>query len=130
MIGKRLRQLRNTTGMSQQEFADSLGLPQTTYSNYERDVADPPFDVLTKIGRLYDVDMNWLLDFTKTNFNDAIGIEYDDFADLVSMGFAKDEAYRITQDEFNRYGDMIMALNYDNRKKVVNFVESLKKGEE
>lgn len=115
--------------MSQQEFADSLGIPQTTYSNYERDIADPPFDILKKIGALYDVDMNWLLDFTRTSFEEAVGSNYDDFADLVSMGFSKDEAYRITQDEFHRYGDMVMSLSYTNRKKLVEYIEKHLKGD-
>lgn len=127
MYGKRLKMLRQSLGLSQQEFAESIGLSQTTYSGYERERSQPPFDLLKKICSIYDVDVNWLLDIAKTDWRDIVGDSYNDFADLVSMGFSTDEAYRMEKEQFNRYGDMIMKLDYNDRKRVVEFVEQINK---
>ena len=118
--------LRQSLGLSQREFAESLSLPQTTYSNYEREKCQPSFDILKKICSIYDVDINWILDMGKTDYRELLPNDYSDFADLVSMGFSKDEAYRIEQEQFKRYGDMIMKLNYEDRKKVVEFIDELR----
>lgn len=119
--------LRNSLGLSQQEFADSIGLSQTTYSGYERGRSQVPFDILKKICSIYDVDVNWLLDIKGTDYRDMIGDQYNDFADLVSMGFSADEAYRMEKEQFQRYGDMIMRLDYNDRKRVVEFIEAINK---
>ena len=71
------------------------------------------------------VDAGWLLGFT--DYHELVDQTYDDFADLISMGFTTDEAFRMTRDKFNRFGDMIMRLNYDNRAKVTKFCEELLK---
>lgn len=122
--------LRQSLGLSQQEFAEAIGLSQTTYSGYERERSQPPFDILKKICSIYDVDVNWLLDMKGTDYRELLDGQYNDFADLVSMGFSTDEAYRMERDQFNRYGDMIMKLDYNDRKRVTEFVEQIMKEHE
>lgn len=122
--------LRQSLGLSQQEFAEAIGLSQTTYSGYERERSQPPFDILKKICSIYDVDVNWLLDMKGTDYRELLDGQYNDFADLVSMGFSTDEAYRMERDQFNRYGDMIMKLDYNDRKRVTDFVEQIMKEHE
>lgn len=124
MYGKRLRELRESLGLSQGEFADALGIPQTTLSGYERERTQPKFEFLNRLCSLYSVDLGWLLGI-KTDYRDVIGDTYDDFADLVGMGFSTDEAYRMERAQFEKYGDMVMRLNYDDRKKVVDLCEKL-----
>ena len=123
MYGKRIRELRESLGMSQGELANELHIPQTTLSGYERERTQPPIEVLRAICSIYNVDADWLLGFT--DYHDLIDETYDDFADLVSMGFTADEAYRMTKDKFNRFGNMVMSLNYENRKKVIALCEKL-----
>lgn len=122
--------LRQSLGLSQQDFAEAIGLSQTTYSGYERERSQPPFDILKKICSIYDVDVNWLLDMKGTDYHELLDGQYNDFADLVSMGFSTDEAYRMERDQFNRYGDMIMKLDYNDRKRVTDFVEQIIKEHE
>ena len=130
MYGTRLKMLRQSLGLSQQEFAEAIGLSQTTYSGYERERSQPPFDILKKICSIYDVDVNWLLDMKGTDYRELLDGRYNDFADLVSMGFSTDEAYRMERDQFNRYGDMIMKLDYNDRKRVTDFIEQIMKEHE
>lgn len=123
MYGRRIREVRETAGLSQGEFASELGIPQTTLSSYERENAEPRFEILKKICSLYNVDAGWLLGFT--DYHDLLDGTYDDFADLISHGFTVDEAYRMTHHKLLRYGDMVMKLGYADRQAVVDFCKNL-----
>lgn len=129
MYGKRLRELRETVGKSQKEFAAELGIPQTTYSNWEREIAQPKYELLERLANLYNVDIGWLMG-AKTDYHTMLENQYDDFADLTQMGFSTDEAYRMEQELFNRYGDMMMRLNYENRQTIINQINELLKQQE
>ena len=123
MYGKRLRELRENLGLSQGAFAKQIGIRQTTLSSYEREVTEPKFEFIKRICSIYNVDAGWLMGLT--DYHDLVDETFDDFADLISMGFSVDEAHRMVKDKFNRYGDMIMRLNYDNRKKVEEYCKQL-----
>lgn len=56
---KRLKLLR--VGLSQQAMATSLGIPQTTWSNYENDKNKPHFALINIICSEFEVNVDWLL---------------------------------------------------------------------
>ena len=61
LIGKRLKDLRDSFNLSQEKFAKKCGLSQTTYSHYETG-----FNLITTtnaylICRTYNVSMDWLV---------------------------------------------------------------------
>lgn len=60
-IGARLRELRLRKELSQQAFADSLGVSLRTYQNYERGQRSVSKDLLCALIDLHDVDVSWLL---------------------------------------------------------------------
>lgn len=128
MYGKRIRELRESMGLSQGEFADRLDVPQSRISAYEHERNEPSIGLIKRICSLFNVDVGWLLGFT--DYHELVTETYDDYADLINMGFSVDEAHRMTKDKFNRYGDMVMQLNYDDRAKVEALCEELKKAEE
>ncbi len=45
-IAEKLTEFRLKSGMSQREFAELLGIPQTTWSGYETGKTNPPMKVL------------------------------------------------------------------------------------
>jgi transcriptional regulator with XRE-family HTH domain len=59
-LGRRLRQLRGFD-ITQEEFAERLGISQSQLSKYERGVAAPPADVLMRIKNRCRVSIDWLL---------------------------------------------------------------------
>jgi len=61
MIGERLKKLRKELRLSQNEFAEKLKIPQTTYSNYENEIARTPPEVLQSITDVFHVNLHWLL---------------------------------------------------------------------
>jgi transcriptional regulator with XRE-family HTH domain len=56
----RLAQIRKDVGLSQAEFAASLGMPLNTYANYERGVRELPFGLAEALWRVYSIDPVWL----------------------------------------------------------------------
>ena len=61
MIGSKLREIREATGMNKKEFAQYLGLKYTTYNNYETEAREPASDFLILISEKFDVSIDYLL---------------------------------------------------------------------
>jgi transcriptional regulator with XRE-family HTH domain len=59
-VGRRLRELRGFE-MTQEEFANQLGISQSQLSKYERGIAAPAADVLIRIKQQHRVSIDWLL---------------------------------------------------------------------
>lgn len=56
-----LRQLRAHEGLSQQELADKLGIPQSTYGYYETPHAQPSLDTIIALARYYCITIDDLV---------------------------------------------------------------------
>lgn len=64
---ERLRILRTSKGLSQQDFAKQLGISKSSVNMYERGEREPSFEMLEIIADYFNVDMDYLLgksDFT------------------------------------------------------------------
>ncbi len=57
----RLRELRNSRKMSQQELANSLGISKSSVNMYERGEREPSLDTLEIIADFFNVDMDYLM---------------------------------------------------------------------
>ena len=58
-LGEQLKLLR--VGHSQQAVAERLGIPQTTWSNYEKGKNEPDFAFINKVCLEFRVSADWLL---------------------------------------------------------------------
>lgn len=68
-LGNRLRNLRESQGLTQQEVADALNCNCKAISNYELDKREPDFSILLKLCDFFDVTADYLLgrtEFPKT----------------------------------------------------------------
>lgn len=54
------KQLRKERKLTQEQIADRLGVSKSTVSMYENGGRVPPYEMMERIGRLFDVDMNRL----------------------------------------------------------------------
>lgn len=61
MIGVKLKEIRETTGMNKKEFAQYLGLKYTTYNGYETEAREPSSDFLILVSEKFDVSIDYLL---------------------------------------------------------------------
>lgn len=57
----RLKDLRKTKGVSQQDLADYLNVSRVSYLRYENNQQDPSTDTLLKLASYFDVSLDYLL---------------------------------------------------------------------
>ena len=61
-IGKKLKELRLTDGLTQQQLANELNISRVNYTRYETDKARPDYETLIKIADFYDISLDDLFD--------------------------------------------------------------------
>lgn len=59
-IGNRLKELRATTGKSQDNLSKMFGSNQSTLNRYENDQTDPPCRILLWYADYFDVSMDYI----------------------------------------------------------------------
>ena len=59
-IGKRLRAFRETTGLTQKDFAARAGIQDTTYNQYERGVSQPKVEYAYALCDTYGLTLDWI----------------------------------------------------------------------
>ena len=62
-MANNLKAFRESIGMTQKDFAESIGVAKTTYNNYEKGIRDPKSDFWIAVSRKYGVSINYLLGF-------------------------------------------------------------------
>lgn len=60
-LGLRLAAVRSTTGLSQGDFADTLGISPRAYANYERGEREMPVALFRALYEVHGIDPLWLL---------------------------------------------------------------------
>ena len=61
-VASRTKELRKALGLTQQEFADRLGITRAAVSKYDIDATDPSDAVISLICREFNVREAWLRD--------------------------------------------------------------------
>lgn len=59
-FGKRLREARESKGLTQKEFAELLGISASTLSKYENSMQSPSAEMLGKMSVILGITMNKL----------------------------------------------------------------------
>ena len=57
----RLSQLRQEKGLNMREAARQLGMPYTTYVNYEKGTREPNSEILISLAKFYGTSIDYLL---------------------------------------------------------------------
>ncbi len=60
-FGQRLRVLREKLGYTQGEMAYAVGIQMPRYNKYEIGRSEPPFEILVKLAKLTNVDLDYLI---------------------------------------------------------------------
>lgn len=59
-IGSRIKECRESIGMTQEELADIMGVSKGTIGNYETDVSYPRFENMSKLFDALKTDANYI----------------------------------------------------------------------
>lgn len=82
---RRLKELRDDAGLSQQAVADRIGISDTAYQNYEHGDRDIPGNVIEALALLYDTSTDFILGLVKYK-NKAAKPRTDGFVDVPIYG--------------------------------------------
>ena len=69
LLGDYIQKLRNQRGLSQQEFADKLGIGRSTLANYEQNKRSPDYETLIEISKFFNVSIDELLGVKRKPFD-------------------------------------------------------------
>lgn len=61
---QRMRDLREDRDLTQDELVRLLGMPKTTYTNYEQGKREPPLCLAIRLAKFYDVSLDFLAGLT------------------------------------------------------------------
>ena len=86
MVDDRLMKLRKAKGISMKQAAAELGLPYTTYVNYEKNINDPGSDILVKLAIYYGVTVDYLLGYHPPKTEDFRKLYLEEAAEDEVMG--------------------------------------------
>lgn len=64
LIGSKLKEVRQKTGMNKKDFASYLGIKYTTYNGYETGSRDPSSDFLILFSKKLDISIDYLMGLT------------------------------------------------------------------
>ena len=82
MFGERLRGLRISRGLSQEELGKRLGVRKQTISNWEIEDATPTLDMFQNIARFFDTTPNYLLGYEVYVGLDVSGLNEQEISHL------------------------------------------------
>lgn len=71
-FAERLTELRKKKGLSQEELANKLGTKGPAIGRYERGAAKPTIEVASKIARILEVSLDYLVGNTDRELDDEI----------------------------------------------------------
>lgn len=60
----RLRDLREDADLTQDQLVKILGMHKTTYTNYEQGKREPPFELIIRLAKLYNVSIDYIAGIT------------------------------------------------------------------
>lgn len=82
MLNERIRELRQSYGMSRVELAKHLGVSKQCVSNWENDNVLPSVDMLVQIAKFFRVTCDYLMGLENTQRIDISGLTEDETAHI------------------------------------------------
>lgn len=61
MFGQKLKSIRKHISATQDEMANILDIPVRTYSSYEREENNPPYNMLVTLCKKHNINLNWFI---------------------------------------------------------------------
>ena len=76
MLGERLRNLRESRGLSQVQLANRLGKSKQSVSNWENNNILPSIEILVRLAEIFQVSCDYLLEIDNRKFLDVYGLSH------------------------------------------------------
>ena len=106
-FAQRLKLVRKELGLKQDELAKACDVQLGVISKYENEIIKPAFEMLSKMGLAYNINLNWLINeigemFIETaqrklikNGSDGFFVEINDSAETTSTNFVSEGTHSL-----------------------------------
>ena len=84
-FGERLKTLRQSKGLTQQQLSEKLGLTKSVISAYETNMRLPSYNVLKHIPAIFGVTTDYLLGMNRAKVIDASLLSESDYLMVVGL---------------------------------------------
>lgn len=105
----RLRELRESLGMTQEEFGKSLNIAKSTYNNYETGIRDPKSDFWVAVATKYNVTVDYLMGFSGDPHKTS---ESETILNLSKYEQTHIRKYRLLDPEWKEAVDGVLDIGY------------------
>ena len=95
-FGKKLKDLRKSQKLTQQQLADRIGVAKSVISYYESGDRYPSYDVLIKISRIFHVTTDYLFGIERKRILDVSDLSDSDIAVLETVANALRDKQKIS----------------------------------
>ena len=85
MIGKKIKKLRKTSGITQADLARELGITRSSVNAWEMGVSLPSTLFVIELARIFNVSTDYLLDVEREAVLDISGLDDDSIKILTEM---------------------------------------------
>lgn len=113
MLGERLTKLRKNKGLTQEACAKKLGIPRSTYSNYEGGKREPDIETIRKIAVFFEVSTDYLLGYTNDpnpkKASEMTEVEIEDFINNPKIR-PKYRGRELTPEEIDKVSKMLEVI--------------------
>ena len=116
-ISQILKACRQKAGITQAQFAETIGVKRSAYAYYESGRTKPKFETLKTIAKVYNLDLNTLL---ATEKNDSLNQTNDSEINFDLKDF-NDNFYDLSDNE----KAIIMKLRIMNREKKAKIIDQI-----
>lgn len=93
-FGDKLKALRISQKLTQQQLADRIGVAKSVVSYYESGDRYPSYDVLVRITHVFHTSTDYLLDVKKEKVIDVTGLSDEDIAVVRTVAEALKSKYQ------------------------------------
>ena len=128
-FSQRLKQLRKELNLRQDDLARACGVKLTAISKYENEIIKPAFDMLSKMGLAYNVNLNWLVNeigsmfvetpirrLVKTGSGDFVTEQTEDKADFKKNYYSYKDGTPMPIRTYKQTGEKYQMSNFLNAK--------------
>ena len=84
-LGSRLKQLRSSRNLRQDQLGSLVGVNKTAIHYYENDMRQPPYETLIRLATIFNVTTDYLLGCEKKNVIDVSGLTSNEMSLIRSL---------------------------------------------
>lgn len=111
----RLKEIRKSKNISQEQAANALGISVRAYQNYEYEQREPNIEMINKLADYYGVTTDYLLGREPLP-NPLAGCEKDEAAVIEKYLSLPSEVRKCALDVLRQLGETVQTLPQDNKK--------------